>query len=70
MQPDGGSSVHPDVLEPGAWLLAYWMGRHHGFVTAPISPAPSSPRLDGGADRPSLGANPYVGPPRPDLFGQ
>ncbi len=74
MQPDGGSSVHPDVIEPGAWLLAYWMGRHHGFITAPISPAPIPVRQAAGADKSNhssnRGAKPYVGPPRPDLSGQ
>ena len=35
MQADGGSG-NPDVIEPGAWLLAYWMGRYHGYITSLI----------------------------------
>ncbi|MGE4179968.1 MAG: hypothetical protein AB7J34_09105 [Limisphaerales bacterium] len=34
MQADGGAGGN-DVVEPGAWLLAYWMGRYHGFSAAP-----------------------------------
>lgn len=74
MKPDGGFAAHPDVIEPGPWLLAYWMGRHHGFITAPGSPDPSSPAPvamppDGRTDEPNPGAKPYAGPPRPDLSG-
>lgn len=80
MKPDGGFAAHPDVIEPGPWLLAYWMGRHHGFITAPSSPIPSSPIPSGaatlglppagGMDEPNPGAKPYAGPPRPELSGQ
>jgi len=34
MQADGGSDGR-DVVEPSGWLLAYWMGRYHGFITMP-----------------------------------
>ena len=66
MQADGGSSPHPDVIEPGAWLLAYWMGRYHGFISPPtvadeallqVEPMPED----------SKGAQPYAGPSRPAL---
>ncbi len=35
MQPDAAPTPHPDVIEPGAWLLAYWMGRYHGYISPP-----------------------------------
>ena len=33
MRADGGSGGR-DVVDPGSWLLAYWMGRYHGFIAA------------------------------------
>src|SRR2546423_1544773 len=34
MQADGGTDGR-DVVEPSGWLLAYWMGRFHGFIAPP-----------------------------------
>ncbi len=63
MQADGGAGGN-DVVEPGAWLLAYWMGRYHGFIAAPTTTDPSLLTVDQTYDR-ELGARPYEGPPRP-----
>ncbi|WP_145432626.1 hypothetical protein [Lacipirellula limnantheis] len=65
MQADGGSS-NPDVIEPGAWLLAYWMGRYHGYITPPTTTDPAALQVKR-TGRTDLGAKPYTGPPRPDL---
>ncbi len=67
MQPDGGSSINPHVIEPGAWLLAYWMGRYHGFITPPNATDPTLLQVDRVRNK-QLGAKPYTGPPRPVLF--
>jgi hypothetical protein len=63
MQADGGAGGH-DVVEPGAWLLAYWMGRYHGFIAAPTVTDPQLLTVEHTYDR-ELGAKPYNGPPRP-----
>ncbi len=65
MQEDGGTGGR-DVAEPGGWLLAYWMGRFHGYITAPVT---SDPRLATASpdDVPAGGARPYEGPPRPPV---
>lgn len=63
MQPDGGAGGN-DVVEPGAWLLAYWMGRHHGFISAPTVTDPALLTVEHTYLR-ELGARPYDGPPRP-----
>lgn len=65
MQADGGSS-NPDVIEPGAWLLAYWMGRYHGYIAAPSTTDSALLQVER-TGRADLGAKPYVGPPRPKL---
>ena len=59
MQADGGSG-NPDVIEPGAWLLAYWMGRYHGYITAPPTADPVLLQVER-IGRTDLGAKPYVG---------
>jgi hypothetical protein len=64
MKPDGGSAAVPDVIEPGAWLLAYWMGRYHGFIEAPDVTDSANVRVDRKQNN-QLGAKPYVGPQRP-----
>jgi len=63
MQEDGGAGGR-DVVEPGGWLLGYWMGRYHGFITPPRS---EDPRLTHAEPQeiPAGGARPYDGPPRP-----
>lgn len=63
MQADGGAGGN-DVVEPGAWLLAYWMGRHHGFIAAPTVTEPALLTVEHSLNR-ELGAKPYGGPPRP-----
>ena len=63
MQEDGGAGGR-DVAEPGGWLLAYWMGRYHGYITAPQT---KEPALVGARPEeiPAGGARRYEGPPRP-----
>ena len=66
MKADGGSGGN-DVVQPSAWLLAYWMGRYHGFIEAPrgTDPALLTVERERGL---KLGAKPYAGPPRPGGF--
>lgn len=63
MQADGGTGGR-DVVEPGAWLLAYWMGRYHGFIAAPTVTDPALLTVEHTHDW-ELGARPYSGPARP-----
>jgi hypothetical protein len=63
MQVDGGANGQ-EVVEPGAWLLAYWMGRYHQFIDAPTTTDPDLLKVkSAGGSR--LGAKPYEGPARP-----
>lgn len=63
MQADGGTGGN-DVVEPASWLLAYWMGRHHGFIEAPT--VTDDKLLTVRPDEvPKGGAKPYDGPARP-----
>ncbi len=64
MQADGGSGGR-DVVEPGAWLLAYWMGRFHGFIDAPETTDPEVLTVDRNRHH-SFGARPYAGPQWPE----
>ena len=66
MKPDGGTAGR-DVIEPGAWLLAYWMGRYHGFITPPEVRDLSLLQVDRTRNK-RFGAEPYAGPPRPESF--
>ena len=66
MQADGGAGGQ-DVVEPGAWLLAYWMGRYHGFVGAPTVSDSDLLRVEH-TDFREQGAEPYTGPGRPPGF--
>jgi hypothetical protein len=66
MQADGGTGGR-DVVEPGAWLLAYWMGRYHGFISSPEVTDPALLKVDRTRNK-RFGAIPYAGPPRPELF--
>jgi hypothetical protein len=66
MQADGGEGGR-DVVEPGAWLLAYWMGRYHGFIGAPGVTEPGLLSVEHAMDA-NLGAKPYAGPPRTPGF--
>lgn len=66
MQADGGAGGQ-DVAEPVGWLLAYWMGRYHGFLAAPEVTDPALLRVEH-TDFRDLGAEPYAGPGRPAGF--
>lgn len=66
MQADGGANGR-EVVEPGAWLLAYWMGRYHRFIDPPAATTPSLPTARP-PQNPRPGARPYTGPARPDGF--
>jgi len=62
---DGGAGGRV-IAEPTGFLRDYWMGRYHGFISAPKTSEPelvSVPLLKGGA----LGAKPYDGPVRPEI---
>ena len=63
---DGGIAGRR-VMEPTGFLRAYWMGRYHGFITAPkttnsdlLSAPPSEDK--------EHGAEPYNGPEMPELY--
>ena len=62
---DGGAGGRR-VMEPTGFLRDYWMGRYHGFITAPDT---SDPELTGVNPRSGkyYGAEPYNGPSRPDF---
>ncbi len=66
MKANGGSAGR-DIIEPGGWLLAYWMGRFHGFIQAPAVKEPALLNVIHTYGR-ERGARPYDGPPRPDGF--
>ena len=62
---DGGSGENR-MAAPTGYLRDYWMGRYHGFITAPATEAAELISVpDQGAG--SHGAKPYDGPPRPDI---
>jgi len=65
MQEDGGDGGR-SVVEPGGWLLAYWMGRHHGYISAPDA-APAEATSVNPDAVPAGGARAYEGPPRPPV---
>jgi hypothetical protein len=66
MEADGGAGGL-DVVEPSAWLLAYWMGRYYGFIEAPVTTDPALLTVSPSA-QPPHGAKPYEGPARPESF--
>jgi hypothetical protein len=66
MKADGGTGGN-DVVQPASWLLAYWMGRYHGFIEPPSVTDPVLLGVEPNRGR-ALGARPYAGPPRPDSF--
>ena len=66
MKADGGTAGR-DVIEPGAWLLAYWIGRYHGFITPPEVTDSTLLKVDRTRNK-RFGAQPYTGPPRPKSF--
>ena len=61
---DGGGANR--VLDPCAWLDAYWMGRYYGFIEGPTTTDESL--LTVPKSNVQRGAAPYQGPPRPDIF--
>jgi hypothetical protein len=65
MQADGGSDGR-DVIEPSGWLLAYWMGRYHGFIAPPAVHIDSQVEVQVQRGK-RRGAEPYNGPSRPEL---
>jgi hypothetical protein len=66
MKADGGTAGR-DVVEPGAWLLAYWMGRYHGYIVPPEAIDPELLQVDRARNK-TPGASPYTCPRRPELF--
>lgn len=66
MQLDGGAGGR-DVVEPGGWLLAYWMGRYYGFIAPPDKASDGEwDETKNGPALPKL-ARAYEGPERPHL---
>jgi hypothetical protein len=64
MELDGGGGL--GMLDPSAWLDAYWMGRYYGFIAAPTT---TDKNLLTVTEPPvKHGAAPYAGPPRPKIF--
>ena len=54
------------ALEPTGFLRDYWMGRYHGFISAPQTDGPdlvTAPKQTGQ----HIGAKPYKGPDRPEI---
>ncbi len=66
MQADGGAGGR-DVVEPAGWLMAYWMGRYHGYIAAPETAETALLTVERNRGR-TFGAKPYDGPPRPEPF--
>ena len=66
MQADVGAGGR-DGVEPSAWLLAYWMGRYHGFIAAPTVSDPELLQVEH-TDFREQGAEPDTGPARPIGF--
>ena len=62
---DGGGGK--SVLDPSAWLDAYWMGRYYGFIKAPTTTDQSLLTVE--PANVQRGAAPYEGPSRPETFG-
>ena len=66
MQADGGAGGR-DVMEPSAWLLAYWVRRYHGFIAAPAVSDPELLQVEH-TDFREQGAESDTGPGRPVGF--
>ncbi|MFO1501325.1 MAG: hypothetical protein U1G07_23540 [Verrucomicrobiota bacterium] len=63
MQLDGGSGGR-DVVEPGGWLEAYWIGRYYQFIAPPGLTDQGTFTVEAGR-KAGPGAKPYDGPARP-----
>lgn len=53
------------VSDPSGWLDAYGMGRYYGMITAPNTDDENLTTVPNRGL--NLGAEPYIGPPRPKL---
>jgi hypothetical protein len=62
---DGGGNGK-GVHDPSAFLDAYWMARYYGMIQAPDVTDPGLLTVEHRGLQ--LGAKPYDGPPRPDIF--
>lgn len=62
---DGGAGGRV-VAEPTGFLRDYWMGRYHGFISAPKTSDPDLVSVPSLKDTP-VGAKPYDGPERPEI---
>lgn len=63
MKTDGGTGGR-DVVEPSGWLLAYWMGRYHGYI-GPTATTDTRLQTTAEGEVPQGGAKSYKGPGRP-----
>lgn len=66
MLPYDGGGGGRSIDEPTGFVLDYWMGRYHGFITPPQTTDPSLISVSPG-DYETEGAKPYDGPPRPAI---
>ncbi len=62
--PDGGTNGNV-VREPTGFLRDYWMGRYHGFITAPETTDPALISVKPGTE--PKGAKPFDGPNMPPV---
>lgn len=63
---DGGRNGNR-IMEPTGFLRDYWMGRYHGFIEAPETDDPDLIRVKKEPLK-QLGAAPFEGPERPELY--
>ena len=66
MNYDGGSGGRA-VREPTGFLRDYWMGRYHRFIKAPTTKETELLNVTPNSGK-KLGAEPYDGPDRPELY--
>ncbi len=64
---DGGSNGNV-VREPNDFILAYWLGRYHGMISAPETDDPKLTTVKPSKKGEHFGAEPYHGPKRPKLY--
>jgi hypothetical protein len=64
LEPDGGGGGM-GVVDPSGWIEAYWMGRYYGIIAPPTTQDPELLSVTRSGLK--LGAEPYNGPPRPEM---
>ncbi len=64
---DGGSNGNV-IREPTDFVMAYWMGRYHGLISAPETTDADLISVKPPVKGEHHGAEPYHGPKRPELY--